>query len=152
MAHLPEDRREVVEDVLAELRWQVSPDIAGPDGHAPSLSPATATRSSSASRQSLVGTPRDAAGRRLVAGTGSIIRMPGRYSTRTKPAERAAPVTDTSGKRRPWSGCTGSVTSISSGSARSPSAPGVSLCVVVGGDRLAFPAADLETGRRGLRG
>ena len=55
MAHLPEDRGEVGDDLPTRARRQGPPDLAGLDGHAPSLSPAVATRSSIASRQSLVG-------------------------------------------------------------------------------------------------
>ena len=83
MAQLPEDRGEVGDDFPALAGRQGSPDVAGLDGHAPSLSPAVATNSSSASRQSLAGMARGPAGRRLVAWIGNISRMPGRYSTQT---------------------------------------------------------------------
>src|SRR3954451_7887633 len=83
MAQLPEDRGEVGDDFPTRARRQGSPDLAGLDGHASSLSPAVATRSSSASRQSLAGMARGPVGRRLVAGIGSMSRMPGRYSTYT---------------------------------------------------------------------
>jgi len=54
MAHLPQDGAEIAGDLSAERRSQARPDIAGVDGHAASLSPATATSSASASGVSLV--------------------------------------------------------------------------------------------------
>jgi hypothetical protein len=45
MAYLPEDRGEVVADDAAEIFGQQHPEVAGLDGHASSLSPASATNS-----------------------------------------------------------------------------------------------------------
>jgi hypothetical protein len=79
MAHLPEDRGELGDDLPAERRRQRLPDAAGIDRHASSLSPAVATSSSSASTLSLVDVRRGRGCRcRFVAGIGSIIKMPGR--------------------------------------------------------------------------
>src|SRR4051812_21175170 len=101
MAQLPEDRGEGGDDLPTQARRQGSPDLAGLGGHAPSLSPAVATRSSSASRQSLAGVARGPAGRRLVAWIGNVSRMPGRYSTRTWPAVCTVRLADSKRKRRP---------------------------------------------------
>jgi hypothetical protein len=57
MAHLPQDRGKIVDDLPAERRRQIAPDVARFDGHAPSLPSATATSSSSASMLSMVTLP-----------------------------------------------------------------------------------------------
>jgi hypothetical protein len=71
MAHLLEDCGEVVDDIAPEVPGEVPPDVAWLDGHVSSLSPASATNSWMASRESLVATS-GRTGRRLVAGIGII--------------------------------------------------------------------------------
>jgi hypothetical protein len=83
--HLPQDDGEVVGDFPAEFRRQASPDVAGFDRHAFSLSVATAIRSSSAWRLSLVGATCVLGECRLVTRIERIKGMSGRYSTWAKP-------------------------------------------------------------------
>jgi hypothetical protein len=71
MAHLLKDCGELVDDLATEVPGEVPPDVAWLDGHASSLSPASATNSWIASRVSLVATS-GRTGRRLVAGIGII--------------------------------------------------------------------------------
>jgi hypothetical protein len=74
MLYLPEDRGKVAGDGTALVFRELTPDVARVDGHASSLSPAQARKSSTASGVSLVGTP-FRAGRRLVAGIGILNSM-----------------------------------------------------------------------------
>ncbi len=104
--------------------------MAGIDGHAASLSPATATSSASASGVSLVRVRSPAGlGDRLVTPSGNRSGVPGQHSTRAQAPSANALVMAIRRKRPPNKGWVGSVTSTST-DRTSLSISGVSLCVV----------------------
>src|SRR3954471_11969832 len=121
MDHLREEGRDVPGDLAPQRLGGASPDAFGPDEHAAtSLSSATAISSRIASTESLLSPASGGRATRLVAASGSFSSARPRWATRAWPTAPLArdPLTDTTGNRRPKSGCPGSVTSIS---ARSPS-------------------------------
>src|SRR4051794_16326493 len=121
MDHLREEGRDVPGDLAPQRLGGASPDAFGPDEHAAtSLSSARAISSRIASTESLLSPASGGRGTRLVAASGSFSSARPRWATRAWPTAPLArdPLTDTTGNRRPKSGCPGSVTSIS---AKSPS-------------------------------
>ncbi|CAA9257294.1 MAG: hypothetical protein AVDCRST_MAG27-2308 [uncultured Craurococcus sp.] len=73
MGYLPERRGEVLGDLPAEPRRQAGPELAGLDGHGATASPATVSRSRSASTLSLQGVPAPGGrGAKSVAAVGSV--------------------------------------------------------------------------------
>src|SRR4051812_30939686 len=121
MDHLREEGRDVPGDLAPQRLGGASPDAFGPDEHAAtSLSSARAISSRIASTESLLSPASGGRGTRLVAASGSFSSARPRWATRAWPTAPLArdPLTDTTGNRRPKSGCPGSVTSIST---KSPS-------------------------------
>jgi hypothetical protein len=117
MDHLREDRGDVVDDLAPDVVGQALPELPGSDGHtaSPLLSRTKAISSATASHVSFVVGALGRGGARLVAATGIRSSMRSRYRTNAwpPPSARGGALTDTSAKRRPKSGCAGSVTSIS---------------------------------------
>src|SRR3954454_4157778 len=121
MDHLREEGRDVPGDLAPQRLGGASPDAFGPDEHAAtSLSSARAISSRIASTESLLSPASGGRGTRLVAASGSFSSARPRWATRAWPTAPLArdPLTDTTGNRRPKSGCPGSVTSTST---KSPS-------------------------------
>src|SRR4051795_1790218 len=145
MDHLREEGRDVPGDLAPQRLGGASPDAFGPDEHAAtSLSSARAISSRIASTESLLSPASGGRGTRLVAASGSFSSARPRWATRAWPTAPLArdPLTDTTGNRRPKSGCPGSVTSISTKSPSSGFWKGVPTDVLVRHDqpRLADPA------------
>src|SRR5689334_11830778 len=115
MDHLREECDDLRGDLAPQRRGGALPDEFGPDGHAAtSPSTASAISSATASAESLLGTPSGGRGARLVAASDSLSSTRPWWATRAWPSLVArGPLTDTTGNRRPKSGCLGSVTSIS---------------------------------------
>ena len=114
MAHLPQDRGEIVDDLPTERRRQIAPDLPRLDGHAPSLPSATATSSSSASMLSLVCViGRSLRGPRFVTCRGRSSVRPNRHSTRAQVSGHVDRSIESNRNRLPHSGCVGSITSTS---------------------------------------
>src|SRR5262245_4908743 len=113
MDHLLEDGCKVLDDLGLELRRQALPDVVRSVGH--DSTPYCSAReisSVTACDVSLVGRV-GRGGATLVARSGILSTSWSRYATRTWPGEWSGANTERSGKRRPKSGCVGSVTSIS---------------------------------------
>jgi hypothetical protein len=135
MDHLREEGRDVPGDLAPQRLGGASPDAFGPDEHAAtSLSSARAISSRIASTESLLSPASGGRGTRLVAASGSFSSARPRWATRAWPTAPLArdPLTDTTGNRRPKSGCPGSVTSISTKSPSSGFWKGVPTDVLVG--------------------
>src|SRR4051794_31317633 len=146
MDHLREEGRDVPGDLAPQRLGGASPDAFGPDEHAAtSLSSARAISSRIASTESLLSPASGGRGTRLVAASGSFSSARPRWATRAWPTAPLArdPLTDTTGNRRPKSGCPGSVTSISTKSPSSGFWKGVPTDVLVepGLPRLEGPVA-----------
>src|SRR3954451_19619051 len=134
MDHLREEGRDVPGDLAPQRLGGASPDAFGPDEHAAtSLSSARAISSRIASTESLLSPASGGRGTRLVAASGSFSSARPRWATRAWPTAPLArdPLTDTTGNRRPKSGCPGSVTSISTKSPSSGFWKGVPTDVLV---------------------
>jgi len=79
MAHLLQDGAEIAGNLPAECRSQAGPHVSGFDGHAASLSPATATSSANVSGVSLVrARPSAGPGDKFVTPSGNTSGLPGR--------------------------------------------------------------------------
>jgi len=115
MDHLREEGCDILGDLAPQRLGGALPDTFGPDEHAiTSLSSARAISSATASAESLLGAPSDSRGTRLVAPSGSFSSTRPWWATRAWPSlVECGLLTDTTAKRRPKSGCLGSVTSIS---------------------------------------
>ena len=100
MGYLPEDRGEVAGDLPAEPRREARPDLAGLDRHGATASPATVSRSRSASTLSFGGAHgRSGCRSRSVAGRGSVRKDPDPKATRTLVTGRSGSAGPISGKR-----------------------------------------------------
>lgn len=129
MVHLRQECGEIVEDDSAFVCGEAGPDLAGSDGHGGS--PLVARRISSriASRVSFATGELWEARPKLVAAMASLKTAPPSYATQIWRPSRDEAEEDTTAKRRPKSGCRGSVTVISPGeSAESESGRRAPMC------------------------
>jgi hypothetical protein len=102
MAHLPQDRGEIVDDLPAERCRQIAPDVARLDGRAPWLPSATATSNLQLSMLSLVpAVCCSLCDPRFVAVRGRSNVRPNRNSTRAQDSEHVPRAMETRRKRRP---------------------------------------------------
>src|SRR6201986_2071382 len=132
MDHLREEGCDILGDLGPQHRGGALPATFGPDENAiTSLSSARAISPARASAESLLGAPSDSRGTRLVAPSGSFSSTRPWWATRAWPSlVECGLLTETTEKRRPKSGCLGSVTSISTKSLSAGFWKGVSTDVL----------------------